>query len=319
MDYVPLGNSGVKVSRVCLGTAFRGQADDDVAVQTIETSIELGCNFIDCANFYGRGRSERILARAIRGKRDDLFLTTKVWSKIGDGPNDLGLSRYHIMREVERSLTRLGTDHIDLYLLHNWDGGTPLEESLRAMDDLVRQGKVLYVGACNFSTAQVLEALWTSDRGGWDRFVCLQNQYNLLHRLEVEPEMLPAVRKYGLGLMTYSPLAVGLLTGRFRRGQPAPEGTPWTGDRFERVMTERVEAVVAVLVELGQQLGKTPAQLAMAWLLDHEEVTAPIVGPDMPEHVEETFAALDGTLPAEVRQRLDEVSLVEPPARYDRQ
>ncbi|MDP6982596.1 MAG: aldo/keto reductase, partial [Candidatus Latescibacteria bacterium] len=114
MDYVPLGNSGVKVSRVCLGTAFRGQADDDVAVQTIETSIELGCNFIDCANFYGRGRSERILARAIRGKRDDLFLTTKVWSKIGDGPNDLGLSRYHIMREVERSLTRLGTDHIDL-------------------------------------------------------------------------------------------------------------------------------------------------------------------------------------------------------------
>ena len=149
MEYVQLGRLGVRVSRICLGVAFRGQPDDAIAARVIERAIDLGCNFIDCANFYGKGRSEDVLGRAIRGKRDDLFITTKVWSRIGSGPNDAGLSRYHIMREVERSLQRLGTDRIDLYLLHNWDPQTPLDESLRAMDDLVRQGKVVYTGACN--------------------------------------------------------------------------------------------------------------------------------------------------------------------------
>ena len=318
MNYVPLGSSGVKVSRVCLGTAFRGQADDDIAVQTIERAIDLGCNFIDCANYYGLGRSERILARAMRGQRDDLFITTKVWSKMGDAPNDLGLSRYHIMREIERSLTRLGTDHIDLYLMHHWDAATPLDETLRAMDDLVRQGKVLYVGACNYSTAQVIEALWTSDRQGWDRIVCLQNQYNLLNRSDVETELLPIVRKYQLGLMTYSPLAVGLLSGLFRRGRSAPEGTPWTGDRFERAMTEQVDDIVSLLIDIGQEYDKSPAQIAMAWLLDHDELTAPIIGPDCPEHVEDALGGLDWALPGLERDRLDAVSHVAPLPRYDR-
>ncbi|MBT7864576.1 MAG: aldo/keto reductase [Gemmatimonadetes bacterium] len=284
-------------------------------------AIDLGCNFIDCANFYGLGRSERILARAIAGKRDDLFLTTKVWSRIGDGPNDAGLSRFHIMREVERSLTRLGIDHIDLYLLHHWDSDTPLDETLQAMDDLVRQGKILYVGACNYSALQVMEAMWTSDQHGWDRFACLQNQYNLLHRREVEPELLPLAARYGLGLMTYSPLAIGLLSGRFRRGQPVPDGTPWnTMGRFtvDRALSAPFDETVAALIELGQAYSKSPAQVAMAWLLDHAEVTAPIVGPDTPEHVEDTFGALDWSLPSEARKQLDDVSKVSEPARYDR-
>ena len=185
--------------------------------------IDLGCNFLDCANFYFQGRCEELLGKAIKGKRDNLVITTKVWSQIGDGPNDRGLSRFAIMREIERSLKRLNTDYVDIYLLHNWDPDTELDETLRAFDDLVRQGKVRYVGACNFTAAQVVKALWTADRGGLDPLFTLQNQYNLLHRWQIEPELLPLCRQYGLGMMTYSPLAVGLLSGRFRRGQKPPD------------------------------------------------------------------------------------------------
>ena len=317
MDYVQLGRLGVRVSRICLGTAFRGQPDDGVAERVIDRAVDRGCNFIDCANYYGRGRSETVLGRAIRDRRDDLFLTTKVWSRMGPGPNDAGSSRYHIAREVERSLRRLGTDRIDLYLLHAWDPDSPLDESLRAMDDLVRQGKVLYVGACNFTAAQAIEGLWTADRLGLDRFACLQNEYNLLHRGEIEPELLPLARRLGLGLMTYSPLAVGLLTGRFRRGQPPPPGSYWSGRKdFDRIMSEGTDGVVQRLVEIGSRHGRTPAQVALAWLLDHPEVTAPMIGPDLPEHVDETFDALDWQLPPEDRATLDEMTEVKPTRRY---
>ncbi len=318
MEYVNLGRLGVRVSRICLGVAFRGQRDDDVAVRVIDRAIDLGCNFIDCANFYGRGRSEDVLARAMRGKRDDLFITTKVWSRIGDGPNDAGLSRYHIMREVERSLTRLDTDRIDLYLLHNWDPHTPLDESLRAMDDLVRQGKVLYTGACNFTATQVVEAMWTADRLGLTPWACLQNQYNLLNRWEVEPELLPLAGRHGLGLMTYSPLAIGLLSGRFRRGQIPPADSPWAQGHhdFDRAMSEQTDGVVQSLIDVGTKHGKTPAQVAVAWLLTHPEVTAPMIGPDIPEHVEETFGALGWQLPAEDIAVLDAASTVELPRCY---
>ncbi len=310
MEYVQLGRLGVRVSRICLGTAFRGQRDDAVAARVIERAVDLGCNFIDCANYYGRGRSETVLGKAIRDRRDDLFLTSKVWSRMGPGPNDAGSSRYHITREVERSLRRLGTDRIDLYLLHNWDPDSPLDESLRAMDDLVRQGKVLYVGACNFTTAQTLEGLWTADRLGLDAIACLQNEYNLLHRWPVESELLPLVRRRGLGLMTYSPLAVGLLTGRYRRGQPPPAGTHWDGTM------EGIDGVVQSLIDIGSRLGRTPAQVALAWLLDHPEVTAPMIGPDLPEHVDETFEALGWQLPPEDRAALDAATEAAPARRY---
>jgi len=219
MEYRRLGKAGVKVSPLCLGTGVRGELDEARLTRTIERAIDLGCNFLDCANNYGRGRSEQVLGKAIRGKRDDLVITSKVWTPTGPGPNDRGLSRYHIMREVERSLEKLGTDRIDIYYLHNVDPETELEETLRTMEDLVRQGKVRYVGASNYGASQVVELLWTADRLGLEPIACLQNQYNLLHRWQMEPELLPLCRRYGLGLITYSPLAIGLLSGRFRRGE----------------------------------------------------------------------------------------------------
>lgn len=320
MDYVRLGRAGVKVSRLCLGTAFRGywngHTEEATAIRTVETAIDLGCNFIDCANYYYQGRCEDLLGKAIKGKREDLVVTTKVWSRIGEGPNDQGLSRFAIMREVERSLNRLQTDYIDIYLLHNWDPNTELDETLKAFDDLVRQGKVRYVGACNFTAAQTVEALWTAERGGLDPFFVLQNEYNILQRWGIEPELLPICRQYGMGMMTYSPLAVGLLTGRFRRGETPPADSAWTaGDRFDAALDEKTEQIIQQLVDIGEAQNKTPAQVAIAWILANDDVTAPIIGPDRPEHVEEVFGALDVEFSAEQLQALDELSQWQPLTR----
>ena len=320
MDYVRLGRAGVKVSRLCLGTAFRGywqgHTDEATAIRTVETAIDLGCNFIDCANFYYRGRCEDLLGKAIRGKREDLVVTTKVWSQMGEGPNDQGLSRFAIMREIERSLNRLQTDYIDIYLLHNWDAHTELDETLKAFDDLVRQGKVRYVGACNFTAAQTVEALWAADRGGLDPFFVLQNQYNILQRWEIEPELLPLCRQYGMGMMTFSPLAVGLLTGRFRRGETPPADSAWSaGECFDVALNEQADQIIQKLIDIGQGQGKTPAQVAIAWILANDDVTAPIIGPDRPEHVEEVFGALEVEFSAEDLQGLDELSQWQPLAR----
>ena len=320
MDYVRLGRAGVKVSRLCLGTAFRGYwngyTEEATAIHTVETAIDLGCNFIDCANYYYQGRCEDLLGKAIKGKREDLVVTTKVWSPIGEGPNDQGLSRLAIMREVERSLKRLQIDYIDIYLLHNWDPNTELDETLKAFDDLVRQGKVRYVGACNFTAAQTVEALWTADRGGLDPFFVLQNEYNILQRWGIEPELLPICRQYGMGMMTYSPLAVGLLTGRFRRGETPPVDSAWTaGDRFDAALDEKTEQIIQQLVDIGKAQNKTPAQVAIAWILANDDVTAPIIGPDRPEHVEEVFGALYVEFSAEQLQALDELSQWQPLTR----
>ncbi len=320
MDYVRLGRAGVRVSRLCLGTAFRGywngHTEEATAIRTVETAIDLGCNFIDCANYYYQGRCEDLLGKAIKGKREDLVVTTKVWSPIGEGPNDQGLSRFAIMREIERSLKRLQTDYIDIYLLHNWDPNTELDETLKAFDDLVRQGKVRYVGACNFTAAQTVEALWTADRGGLDPFFVLQNQYNILQRWGIEPEILPICKQHGMGMMTYSPLAVGLLTGRFRRGQTPPAASAWTaGDRFDAALDEKSDQIIQRLFDIGQAQNKTPAQVAIAWILANDDVTAPIIGPDRPEHVEEVFGALEVKFSAEELQALDELSQWQPLTR----
>ena len=313
MDYVRLGRAGVKVSRLCLGTAFRGYwhgiTDEATAIRTVAAAIDHGINFIDSANYYYQVRCEELRGKAIQNKREDLVITTKVWSQVGAGPNDRGLSRFHIMREIERSLERLKTDYVDIYLMHHWDGDTELDESLRALDDLVRQGKVRYVGACNWSAAQVVEALWTADRNSLDPIYVLQNQYNILNRWEIEPELVPLCHQYGLGMMTFSPLAVGLLTGRFRRGQTPPEGTHWSGnERFAQALDEKNDRIVQGLIDIGQAQGKTPAQVAIAWILANGGVTAPIIGPDLPEHVEEVVGALDVELGAEDLQVLDQHS-----------
>ncbi len=316
MNYRKLGKAGVKVSPLCLGVGIRREMDEGLFTRTIHHAIDLGCNFIDCANSYGEGQSEVVLGKAIKGKRDDLVITSKVWTRIGPGPNDHGLSRFHIMREVERSLRKLQTDRIDIYYLHNVDPDTELEETLRTMEDLVRQGKVRYVGASNYSAAQVVELLWTADRTGLEPIICLQNQYNLLHRWKMEPEVLPLCRRYGLGLMTYSPLAIGLLSGRFRRGNPPPADTPWTSERLDKVMHEQTDTIIQTLCDLAAARNVTPAQLAIAWVLDHPEVTAPIVGADRPEYVDDVFGSLEITLTREERQVLDDASQWETPGYY---
>ena len=314
MDYRRLGSAGVKVSPICLGTAFRGQDDEDVCIRTIERAIDLGCNFIDTANYYGRGRSERILARALKGKRDDIVLASKVCSPMGDGPNDRGISRFAIMREIERSLTRLETDHLDLYVLHQFDPNVRLEETMRTMDDLVRQGKVRYVGCSNFGAAQLAETLWICDSGGLESPVSLQIGYNLLRRYEIEPEVMPLCGRHGIGITTFSPLAIGLLTGRFRRGQPAPSDTPWGKSKYklEKALTEQNDRAIQKLIEIAEERDKTPAQVAIAWILDHPEVSAAIIGPDTPEHVDDVFGAVGWRLDAEHRAALNQASEVAP-------
>lgn len=318
MEYRNLGSSGVKVSEICLGTAFRGAPDESVCVETIHRAIDLGCNFIDCANIYQHGRSEEILGRALKGKRDGVVLTTKARSPVGQAPNDQGLSRYHIMREIDRSLKRLQTDHVDVYICHAWDPGAPLEETFRAMDDLVTQGKTRYVGISNFSAWQTVESLWTCDRNGLDRFVVLQNEYNLLNRWEIERDVLQVCHRHGIGMMTYSATAIGLLTGRYRRGQPPPPDGAWGAGKYDldRALTQQNDRVIQALVDIGKARGRTPAQVAVAWVLDHPEVTSAMIGPDSPEQVDESFGAVGWRLTEEERARLDEVSEPTRPQRY---
>ena len=315
MEYRRLGQAGVKVSPICLGAGVRGELDEQRFIRTIEHAIDRGCNFIDCANNYGQGRSEILLGQAIKGKRDGLVITSKVFTRVGPGPNDQGLSRPHIMREVERSLKKLQTDWIDIYYLHKADPETRIEEVLRTMEDLVRQGKVRYVGASNHTSAQTIELLWAADQLGTEPIICLQNQYNLLQRRELEPELLGICRRYGLGLMTYSPLAVGLLSGRFRRGVAPPVDSYWDAERLEQALSERADRVIQALADMADERGATPAQLAIAWLLSHAEVTAPIVGADRPEYVDDVFGALAIELTMQERQALDAVSQWEPPER----
>lgn len=311
MEYKQLGAAGVKVSRLCLGTAFRGQKDDAVCEDVIRHAIDVGVNFFDCANFYGRGRSERFLGRAMAGHRDELVITSKVCSLMGEGPNDVGLSRYSIIRECERSLERLNTNRIDVYLLHNVDEKTPSEEILHAMDHLVQQGKIIYGGSCNHPPWRFMEHLGIQEAEGMATFVVTQTQYSLLNRYEVEGDMVDLCRKFGIGIMTYSPLAVGLLTGLFRRGKDPVTGSPWdqpSSDRYGRTMSEQTEAVIQKLIEVGNVVGKTPAQVAIAWILDHPEITSPILGPDTMEHFDEACGALGWELDPEHRAALDEVS-----------
>jgi aryl-alcohol dehydrogenase-like predicted oxidoreductase len=316
MEYRRLGQAGVKVSPICLGAGVRGHLDEERFIRTIEHAIDLGCNFIDCANNYGHGQSEILLGQAIKGKRDNLVITSKVFTRTGPGPNDQGLSRSHIMHQVNSSLKKLQTDWIDIYYMHRPDPDTGIEETLRTLEDLVRQGKVRYVGASNHNATQVVELLWTADRLGLEPIVCLQNHYNLLHRWEVEPELLGVCRRYGLGLMTYSPLAIGLLSGRFRWGQTPPVDTYWDPERLQVALSERIDLVIQTLVDLAAGRGATPAQLALAWILGHDEVTAPIVGADRPEYVDDVFGALAIELTQQERQALDTVSKWETPGQY---
>ena len=316
MDYVNFGSAGLKVSQLALGLGFRGQKSKDEAQRVVEHAIDRGINLIDCANVYGMmdsrensGSSEIVLGKALKGKRDEVVITSKVCSKIGPEPNDNGLSRYHILREVERSLKRLETDHLDIYLVHGFDASTPLEETMQALDDLVHSGKVRYIGCCNFAAWQVCRALWISDVKSLTPFMCVQNRYNLIHR-KLEDEMFGLVREQGLGVMAFSPLAVGLLSGTYVPGQPPPADSHW--GRTDRSLDELFQGAsgeaVTTLIDLAKEIGKTPAQLALAWVLLQPEVTVAITGGDTTQHLDDNLGALDIELDDTVREKLDTVS-----------
>lgn len=317
MEYVQFGSAGVRVSRLGLGMGFRGQGDEVEAQRVVERAMDLGVNLLDCANVYGPmddranvGRSEVILGRAIRGKRDQVVITSKATSAMGPGPNDRGSSRYHIMAQVENSLRRLQTDHIDVYLLHQPDPTTRLEESMRALDDLTRSGKIRYAGVCNYPAWQICKALWTQDRINAAPLIAAQNPYHLLNR-SAERELFGLVRDQGLGFMAYSPLGVGLLSGAYVPGQPAPAGSLYAtrrADQYDALMAGPAGAVIEAVIAVAQELGATPAQVAIAWTLAHPEVTVAITGGDTLPHLENNLAAADLTLPEAHLARLNQVS-----------
>lgn len=317
MEYVNFGSSGLMVSRLALGLGLRGQADEQEAERLILRAFDCGINLFDCANVYGlmddrayAGRSEIILGRALKGKRDDVVITSKVVSRVGAGPNDRGGSRYHILREAERSLRRLDSDRIDVYLLHMFDATTPLEEQLRALDDLVRQGKVRYVGVCNYQAWQVCRALWIQDGLKASPLIAVQNPYSLLNR-GIEQEMFPLVRDRGLGIMAYAPLGTGLLSGAYAAGAAPPPSTLWGGprrDQLGRALGGRTSDVLDAVRDVAARCGATVAQVALKWVVSHPEVTVAISGADSDTHLAENVGAISAQIRPEDLERLDAVS-----------
>jgi aryl-alcohol dehydrogenase-like predicted oxidoreductase len=323
MQYRQLGRSGLRVSTLTLGTmTFGGQGNfakvGDTGVagarRHIDMALDAGVNLIDTADVYSFGASEDIIGEVLDGRRDKVLLATKARMVMSDDPNDGGLSRHHLIESVEKSLRRLRTDHIDLYQVHEWDGQTPLEETLDTLDTLVRAGKIRYIGCSNYAGWQVMKALGISDRLGYQRFASQQIHYTLQAR-EAEYELVPASIDQGVGILVWSPLAGGLLSGKYRRGIPQPEGRQLSGWGEPPVRDEEaLYDVVDVLVEIAEARGVSAAQLALAWLLGRPAVTSVIVGARTDEQLADNLAAADLELSAEERARLDEVSA--PPLLY---
>jgi len=294
MDFTRLGRTGLKVSRLCLGTMNFGPITSEAdSFKVMDSALEYGINFFDTANVYGNGASETIVGKALKASRHSIVLASKVYGQMGMGVNDRGLSRYHIMRAVEDSLRRLQTDHIDLYQVHRWDADTPVEETLRALDDLVSQGKVLYIGCSNFSGWQLIKALWTSDRSGYARFDSVQPPYSLVRR-EIESELLPACQDQRVAVIPYSPLAGGFLSGKYEKGAAIPSGSRFDVAKFYQdvYMKDKSWRVVEALKAHADKLGKPKEQLAIAWVAAHPAVTAPIIGARSLEQLEQGLAAV---------------------------
>ncbi|MCI0439290.1 MAG: aldo/keto reductase [Chloroflexi bacterium] len=284
MEYRQLGNSGLQVSVIGLGTNnFGRRVDARGAELVINHAVDMGINMIDTANSYSAGQSEEYIGRAIKGKRDKVVIATKVSSRMEEGPNNAGNSRLHILREVENSLRRLGTDYIDLYQIHWWDDNTPIEETLGTLNELIRQGKVRYIGCSNFAAWQVCESAWAAKTLGLNPFVSVQPQYSMLDR-RVEKELVPFCGKYGVGIVPYYPLANGFLTGKYRRGEGAPEGTRLSqNDRG--MFTDANFDLLEELEAFAKERGHTMLDLAFAWLLATPSVSSVIAGATRVEQV----------------------------------
>jgi aryl-alcohol dehydrogenase-like predicted oxidoreductase len=316
MEYKLLGNTGVKVSRLCMGTMTFGKEADKTAAEAIfRRAREAGINFFDCANNYGSGEAERILGGLIRESRDELVITTKVFNRIGADINAGGTSRRHIMAAVEKSLKQLQTDRIDLYFLHHFDKDPDMEDSLRAMEDLVRQGKVLYPAASNYAAWQIMRARAISRSEGWSPIRCIEPLYNLLKR-QAEVEILPMAAAEKLGVITYSPLAGGLLTGKYR--QPAATGRFHVNKDYPKRYGEaRIQETVGKFTQFAEEHGYTPAALAVAWVGHNPAVTAPIIGARSTEQLEDSLKALEIDMTPELYQQISGFSAA-PPAANDR-
>jgi aryl-alcohol dehydrogenase-like predicted oxidoreductase len=323
MEYRQLGRSGLKVPVLSLGTGtfggvgemFKkwGTTDTKEATRLVDICLDAGLNFFDTANIYSGGVSEEILGQAIKGRRDELLISTKATFTSGKGPNDKGSSRFHLIRACEASLKRLGTDYIDLYFMHGYDALTPPEESLRALDDLVSAGKVRYIGCSNFSGWHTMKALATADRLGFSRYVSYQGYYSLIGR-EYEWELMPLALDQGLGTMVWSPLGWGRLTGKIRRGQPAGDGRIGQGGDVGGPVVDNdyLYTVVDALDQVAQETGKTVPQVALNWLLQRPTVANIVIGARNEEQLRQNLGAIGWKLGAEQIARLDQASRQRP-------
>ncbi len=323
MEYRRLGRSGLFVSALTLGTmtfggrgrfGMVGSTDVKGATRQVDMCLDAGINLFDTANIYSAGESEEILGQAISGRRDRLLLATKARMRVGDGPNDAGLSRYHLIRQCEESLRRLGTDYIDLYQVHEWDGVTPMEETLEALDTLVKQGKVRYIGSSNHSGWQLMKALGLSERLGLQRYVSQQIYYSLEAR-DAEYELVPLALDQECSILVWSPLAGGLLSGKYRRDRDAQEGRHVEGWNEPPVRDpDKLYDTIDVLVEIAEGHGVSAAQVALSWLLGRPGVASVVIGARTEEQLADNLKAAELKLSDEERRRLDEVSA--PPLIY---
>ena len=317
MQYRNLGRTGLQVSELCLGTMQWGwTADEAASCAVMDAFVEAGGNFIDTADVYSNwaegnpgGVSEEIIGRWMqaRGNRRQIVLATKVRGRMWDGPNGEGLSRGHIMAAVEDSLRRLQTDHIDLYQTHWFDANTPIDETLRALDDLVRQGKVRYLGCSNYPAWRLTKALWISDKQSLARYDSIQPHYNIAYRAEFERELKGLCEEEGIGVIPYSPLAAGFLTGTYRRGEPVPDSARASGIQ-RRYLNDRGFTILEALEKLGKTRGQSIAQMALAWQLSQPVITSPIIGANSVEQLNDSLGAVGVRLSEEEMKALDVVS-----------
>jgi aryl-alcohol dehydrogenase-like predicted oxidoreductase len=326
MNYRQMGKTGFRVSELCLGAmTFGRETTEEDSFKILDRFVEAGGNFIDTADVYSDGKSEEILGRWLKGKnRDDFVIATKVRFSMGPGPNNIGLSRKHIMAGVESSLRRLGTDYIDIYQIHKWDSATPIEETLNTLHSLVQAGKVRYLGASNVAGYQLQKAIDISHRHGWEPFTCLQPLYNLLDR-SIEWELLPVCREEGVGVIPWSPLRGGWLSGKYHRGMSGPPAETRVEDAEKYGWSESWSAyangrtwdVIDALLTVAKEAGKTPAQVALNWVLNRPGITAPIIGVRTIAHLEDNLGAAGWALSTEQTRRLDQVSHAPLPYPYD--
>lgn len=315
MEYSYLGNTGIQVSSLCFGTmSFAGDADEKTSLQMYELCRERGVNFFDCANVYQKGRAEEVLGRCIKGHRNEIVLTSKACGSMSEDINNRGASRKSLRRALEDSLRRLNTDYLDIYFMHSFDDNTPIEETLSVLDQFVREGKILYPAASNYSAWQVMKALGVSAREGLASFKCIQPMYSLLKR-QAEVEIFPMAQSEDFGVITYSPLGGGLLSGKYAGKSPVSEGRFTTNTAYQsRYRDKNNQVIVDDFISLAKELTVSPVSLALAWAGSHPAVTAPIMGARNISQLKEALDSLDVDMTDALRQRISELSGTVPSA-----